>query len=174
MTEKISIGRIGKPFGIKGHLKVTSSGEVLGQIRFPKQILLSSHNSKIVKNILSCKYSKEKGNFKEYIVLLEGCNNPEDAEKLSGAEIMLDATDFPGKLKDEYYLFELKGLHPLFQDTIIKEYTLTDIMETNAHAILVFKAEEEILIPFLHEFVGKIDSQNNTIEIKNWDDWFAV
>jgi 16S rRNA processing protein RimM len=68
----------------------------------------------------------------------------------------------------------LIGFQPIYKNEIQTDFTLIEFIDNPAHPILLFKnSEAEILIPYINQFVGKVDIENKTIEILNWEDWFV-
>lgn len=176
MTDLLSIGKITKTFGIKGDLKVASTGTVLSDLPTPFDLILLVNNSPKIVRLNSVKLTKATKAVNEFIIHIENYENPEEAEKLRGHLLYINKTDLPATNKEEYYTFKLLGLPPKNNGKIIKEYQIKEVLDNPAHPILLFVSEEgnEILIPFIHEFVKEINFLEKTIEISNWEDWFEV
>lgn len=73
----------------------------------------------------------------------------------------------PEKNENEFYIKDLLGVEVYENDEKIGE--VLDVMETAAHEILIVKdivSKEEIMIPFIEQFVVEIDFKNNRINVK--------
>lgn len=168
INDFISIGKVTSTFGLKGQLKVASSGDILSSLKLNSSIYLSNQKETKPYKILSIRKDKN-----QYILSLEGFSSVEDSEKLIGKILYYPKKDSEQLLeKDEYYVHQLIGLSPYFGNEVFTDYTLREVIENPAHPILLFSNQDiEILIPYINKFVGKVDLKNSKIEILNWQDW---
>lgn len=168
INDFISIGKITSTFGLKGLLKVASSGDILSSLKLNSSIYLSNQKDATPYKLLSIRKDKS-----QYILSLEGYSSVEDSEKLIGQIIYYPKKDSEQLLeKDEYYVHQLIGLNPYSGQEVLTDFTLREVIENPAHPILLFSNQDiEILIPYINKFVGKVDLKNSKIEILNWQDW---
>lgn len=164
----LSIGKIVSTFGLKGDLKINPSGDALQNIK--KKHLLHLNEETFFEIV---KIQKHKNIF---LTQFKDIDSIEKAEKLIGSEIFISKEEAILFLKkNEFYQFQILGFHPISKEKILTEYKLDSILDNPAHPILTFKnLETEILIPFLNQFIGKIDLEKQTIEVLNWDDWLEI
>ena len=102
----IAYGKILKPHGLKGEVKVLPySGESENFKNF-KSIYISLDNNGPKKYSISGKKFQKN----QIIVKFSEIENKEDAESLRGKEVFVDKQQLPSTEDDEYYWFELIGL----------------------------------------------------------------
>ncbi|MDX1959210.1 MAG: ribosome maturation factor RimM [Leptospiraceae bacterium] len=170
-NEFIVVGKIFSTHGISGWLKLGSKNGVI-----------STHSQEIKSVFLQQKTFQEikieeivkANNF--HLIKFTEIDSVEDADDLVGKEIYLPREKILSwKTENEYFEFELLGFSPTSNGKKISEYVFKQFIENPAHTILQFQSEEnEVLIPFIENFVGEINLEEKTIEIKNWEDWLAV
>jgi 16S rRNA processing protein RimM len=168
IDDYISIGKITSTFGLKGLLKVASSGDILSSLKTNSIIYLSRK-----KELAPYKLLELRGDRNSYIISLEGFDSIEKSESLIGELIYFPKKQTESFLEpDEYFIHQLIGMHPCFNNHIFSEFKLIEVLENPVHPILLFSnGETEILIPYINQFVGKVDLENSKIEILNWEDW---
>jgi len=101
------------------------------------------------------------------LVTLKEVRTREEADELRGAELCVPDSESWELPEDVYYTTDLLGFAGVAEDGtplgILKE------IHSGAQDILEFRRdEEEFLVPFVHEWVGRVDIENRTIEILNW------
>lgn len=164
----LSIGKIVSTFGLKGLLKLNPSGDVLSNLKKNNKVYFSNKQFLEIENL-----TKHKNIF---LASFKEIDSIEKAEKFIGKEIYIPNEQAISFLKkNEYYQFQLISFKPSYKKEILEDFSLVEIIDNPAHPILLFKnSETEILIPYINQFVGKVDLENKTIEIHNWEDWFAT
>ncbi|ULH27210.1 ribosome maturation factor RimM [Leptospira weilii] len=176
MTEGwISLGQLGKPFGIKGWLRFNVQESVLTEVKLPVRLKLGKPDPNFPeKEITLLEIRPHSGKF---VVRFEGITTPEEAEKWVGGILFLSQNLLPKiKTKDEFYVKDLVGLQAIDESGKSLNWKLTDIQDNPAHPILVFSKPEgeEILIPFLHVFVGELNLEKKTIVLIRSELWNEV
>ena len=160
------VGNFGKPFGVRGEIKVHSGTT-------PQEAILS----------YSPWYMETRNGWQEVsieesrnltttvIVRIEGITNPEDAKQYSGKKIAINKDLLPKLDTDEYYWSELEGLTVTNQQGITLG-TVAYLMETGANDVIVVKSHRKHLIPFIRGiYVIKIDLSAKTILV-DWNEDF--
>ncbi|MBW0434847.1 16S rRNA processing protein RimM [Leptospira yasudae] len=176
MTEGwISLGQLGKPFGIKGWLRFNVRESVLTEIKLPITLKLSKPDPNFpAKEITLLEIKPHTGKF---VVRFEGVSTPEEAEKWIGGLLHLPQNLLPKiKTKDEFYIRDLIGLQAVDETGNLLHWKLTDVQDNPAHPILIFAKQngEEVLIPFIGVFVGKVDVQAKTVVLIQPEVWNEV
>ncbi|MBL0265892.1 MAG: hypothetical protein IPQ05_19015 [Leptospiraceae bacterium] len=92
IDDYISIGKITSTFGLKGFLKVASSGDILPSLKANSTLYLSSESSFTPCRLLEIRKVKN-----QYVLSIEGCKSIEEAEKLIGSILY-----FPKKARKSY------------------------------------------------------------------------
>jgi len=172
LTEtRILTGHLGKPFGLKGFVRLVAEDSSVPELKFPIQATLefSSREPVSVKILRSTIQSGK------ILLQLEGINSPEEASSLTGGKLYIDRTHFPKSKNEEYYLFELKGLKAISEDGKELGWELVDILENPAHSILVFQTQDsEILVQYVEKHVGKVILEEGKIVLKSPEDWNEI
>lgn len=172
MTEtQILVGKLGKPFGLKGFIRLVAQDSAVPELKFPLQATLRFPGKEPLHiNIL--KTQTQSGRIH---LQIEGISDPESASNLTGGNVYIERSYFPRSKGEEYYLFELKGLKAVSEDGKELGWELIDIVENPAHSILVFEdGQREVLVPYVEKHVGKVLLQEGRIQIKNPEDWDEV
>ncbi|MEM7179988.1 MAG: ribosome maturation factor RimM [Spirochaetota bacterium] len=171
MTEGfIKIATITKPFGLKGQVKARTEGETIKKLSLPKEIFLKT-NTHLQSYTLRHRFSQKDC----FVLTLDRIETIEKAETLRSVEVYLPEKHLPKTAKDEFYFYQLVGLHPKDSGVVLTDYRVVEVMDNPAHPILVIQGKEgEILIPFINRFIGDVDLMEKSIQVLDWEDWFAV
>ncbi|XDD48706.1 ribosome maturation factor RimM [Leptospira sp. WS92.C1] len=176
MTEGwISLGQLGKPFGIKGFIRFNVTETILTEFELPLRLKLKKPDPNFPeKEITLLEIKPHTGKF---IVLIEGIHSPEEADRLTGGIILIPQNLLPEiKSKNEFYISDLIGLQAIDEDGKNLGWILKEVQDNPAHSILIFEKEggEEILIPFIHVFVGGVDIEKKTVVLIQPEVWNEV
>lgn len=147
--DKIFIGHISSTHGIKGELKVRSN------FKYKSEVFVENMNVYIDDESLTILSSRP---HQEYIlVLFNGYNNINDVLKFKGKDIYIDRS-----LINKNYILseELIGFEVIYKDKILGK--IDEIITNKAHEILVVN---NIMIPYVEEFIKKIDFSKRQIYI---------
>lgn len=153
----VLLGKIVKPHGIRGELKVFPYTELPENVLEYKELFLSLAEP-FHPEQRSMINGRMQGKF--VIMRLDRCNDRNTAELLAGMEIYIERSALPELDDDEYYLRELIGKKAISQG---QEFgTIRDIVSGSGHDLLnIISAEgKEILVPLVTEFIieFKVDS----------------
>ncbi|TGK56707.1 16S rRNA processing protein RimM [Leptospira wolffii] len=172
MTEtRILTGKLGKPFGLKGLLRLVAQDSAVPQLKFPVPARIEFPGRE-AKEVQILRVQIQSGRIH---LQLEGITTPEAASSLTGGNLYIERSYFPKSKGEEYYLFELKGLKAVSEKGEELGWVLTDIIENPAHSILVFQKEDsEILVPYVEKHIGKVLLEEGKIQIKDPEDWNEV
>ena len=162
MNELTEIGKITKPQGLKGELKVQALSNNLERFLNYKYVYLGQEYAKT-----SVINARVQGGF-VYLVL-DGINSIDDAERLRNQLIFIDKSQLPKLDEDEYFISDLIGC--VVCDENNKELgVVTDIDNFGVVDTITIKNKEtkkEILFPFLDRVIDFVDINNKIITIKN-------
>jgi 16S rRNA processing protein RimM len=103
----------------------------------------------------------------QMLIHLDGVDTPEEGKRLGGLKVRIRATDARPLEPGEYFLFQLIGLEAVTEEGAVLG-TVTDLMETGAHDVLVITAPEspELLVPNHPNYVLDVAPERNTIVIR--------
>ena len=162
MDNLVIIGTIVGTHHLTGTVKVNSIFEEFDVI-VGERVLLEKGD---IRKLLTIKNAKRL-NEKKLIINFVEINNIEQAKEINGFQIKIRRDLLPEKNENEFYIKDLLGIDVYENDEKIGE--VLDVMETAAHEILIIKdtvSKEEIMIPFIEQFVEEIDFKNNRINVK--------
>ncbi|TGL59424.1 ribosome maturation factor RimM [Leptospira sarikeiensis] len=168
---RILSGHLGKPFGLKGLIRLVAEDSAVPGLKFPIQATLEFPSKEPVP-VTILKSSIQSG---KILLQLEGIGSPEEASSLTGGKLYIDRSYFPKSKGEEYYLFELKGLKAFSEEGKELGWELVDILENPAHSILVFQTNDsEVLVPYVEKHVGKVFLEEGKIVLKSPEDWNEI
>jgi|JI61114BRNA_FD_contig_91_760474_length_2134_multi_3_in_0_out_0_3 16S rRNA processing protein RimM len=159
----IDMGYIANAFGIQGWVKIKTATEYSDSLDEYTQVYLKLKDG----TILSKKIEKSFARDGVFHAKLAGVDDRDAAFALKGTIVAVDREEFPDLDEDEFYWVDLIGLNVInVQGESLG--VVKDLMETGANDVLVAKLEqEERLIPFVAQYVVKVDMQNKQI-IVDW------
>ena len=159
----IDMGYIANAFGIQGWVKIKTATEYSDSLDEYARVYLKLKDG----TILSKKIEKSFARDGVFHAKLAGVDDRDAAFALKGTIVAVDREEFPDLDEDEFYWVDLIGLNVInVQGESLG--VVKDLMETGANDVLVAKLEqEERLIPFVAQYVVKVDMQNKQI-IVDW------
>lgn len=172
-SDKLTIGKIGAPYGVKGWVKINSFTQAKDNIFEYSPWQLNSVQGG-AKNI---KVDQWRAHNNSLVAKLEGVENRDDAEEIKNAEISIDASLLP-ELDNDFYWKDLIGMQ-VVTDKGYDMGVVKELFETGANDVMLVKAkindafgQKERLLPFLHDSVVlNVDKDGNTITV-DWDPAF--
>ncbi|MBN1684671.1 MAG: ribosome maturation factor RimM [Gammaproteobacteria bacterium] len=170
----IVIGRLGKPFGVQGFIKIYAETEKpKSMIHYQPWYIKSKKGWQEIKlhNI-----EHQRDNI--FIGQIQGVETPEEAKIYSGKWIAVNRDQLPNLKKGEYYWSDLEGMTVINRHNV-KLGIIDHLMETGSNDVLVVKQQNETghsiktrLLPFLkNDVVLNIDLKNKTMTV-DWDENF--
>ena len=160
--EFVLLGKITKPHGIRGEVKVYPfSGQPENFLNY-RNILLATENSEE-----RIPYGIDKARVQGKLVLLQlsGCTTRNEAEALVGRQVWLRRRDLPDLEDDEFYLLELEGKNVVTSDGL-ELGKVTGVLATAGHDILAITGkQQEYLIPVEKSFIVRIGDKEVVLEV---------
>ncbi|CAD2076827.1 ribosome maturation factor RimM [Phocicoccus pinnipedialis] len=154
---KIVIGDLVNFHGIRGEVKVLSDSD-FAEIRFKPGSVVEIDN---IEYTISG-YRKHKG---FHLLTFEGIININEVEHLKGKPIYGEVTEENELDEDEYHYKDIIGLEARLLETGEVLGKVTSIVETGAKDVFVIKGKQEIMIPFVEEFIPIVDLEKGFIQI---------
>ncbi len=161
-AERVIVGRLAGVYGVKGWLRVQSYTQ-------PIENILKYAPWHLDATIIVVTQGKVHG--KGLIVHLEGIDDRDVAAKMVGRDIAVDRDVLPKLDEGDYYWSDLIGLSvvTLAGDDL---GTVTRMMETGAHDIMIIDGERERLVPYAaNRVVQEVDLEAKRIVV-DWDAGF--
>lgn len=164
MSSPVTIASFGKPFGVRGWIKINSYLEPKASILEIKPWLVLKDNA--WQEII---LADARQNASNIIIKLPNYDSPEAVSKLTNAKISTWRKNMPKLSSDEYYWSELIGLKVLNLENI-ELGMVQDLMSTalGANDVLIVMGEHKRLIPYISSVIKQVDLSNKIIYV-DWD-----
>lgn len=159
----IAVGKIVRPHGLRGAVKVYPYGESLATREVGDKLLLQPAADTLKRDDLTLQSLKPQGKF--LLVQFKELTRIEEAQTVVGQEVFLPEDRLPTPEEGEYYHFQLIGLRvETLQGRPVG--ILQGIIETGGHDIYSVENEgREILIPAVDEIITEIDLERGLMVI---------
>jgi len=159
------MGCIAAPFGIKGWVKVQPFSDDPGT-------LLDFESWRVGRGEQQKQYSVEasQDHSNALVAKLVGIDDRDAAFALRGQEISVERSHLALPADGEFYWSDLIGLKAVNREGI-ELGRVVSLMESGAHDLLVIKGKRDYLIPFVAQFVGKVDVAGGLVEVDWGEDY---
>lgn len=158
------MGRIVRPHGVTGEIKVAPETDDPDRFRQLKSILVGENSSSTKSfDILSVRLQPSKYGI-TVLLALSGVNDRQAAERLNKLKVYADENDLPPLEEGEFYYSDLIGLAVVTnEEADIGE--VKDVIEGPGQDLLVIKRSSgaEVMIPLVEAFVVEIDFDQGKI-----------
>lgn len=160
--EKIVVGRIVAPHGVRGDLRVLPEIDKVELFQNIKRIFFGNKPYKIIS-------SRPHKNI--YIMKVEGVTDRNTSENMVGLSASLPESEIPPCEEGEYYCFELLDMEVYDEENNFVGI-LVEIIETGANDVytVVDKDKKEIYLPAIPSCIKSVDVENNkmTVKLPEW------
>ncbi|MCY4428347.1 MAG: ribosome maturation factor RimM [Halieaceae bacterium] len=165
--ERLIIGRIGGPYGIRGWVKIRSFTE-------PIEGLLDYRNHHIKRKGVwgAVQFEEGRRHGKGLVARLRDVDSRNAAEAVAGCEVAVAAAELPPLREDEFYWHQLQGLEVRCGEELLGR--VGHLLETGANDVLVVnpcsgsRDRRQRLIPWLR---GGVVTRVNLTEACLDVDW---
>lgn len=169
----VLVGYVSGAYGLNGWVRIKPYSSDAGALLHAKTWWLG--NPETCAALRDVGMMQAKLHSGDVVAQLMGVAGREQAEALKGAAVQISRSYFPPLADDEFYWVDLIGLEV---ENLQGERlgSVKDMMDNGAHPILRVlapelsgfdKAPQEILIPFVDQFVKSVDQAANKITV----DW---
>lgn len=155
------IGRVVKPHGIRGKIKVHYFGEDLDRFPLYQKIFIKDNLGRPEPfEVLEVTPQPPR-----LILRLKGIERIEETESLIGKEILVHREDLPEPEEGEYYWFEILGM-AVETEKGRRIGTVKKIFPTGSHDVYVVEGKRgEIFLPATEEVIQSIDRQRRVMTV---------
>ncbi len=165
-VDLVTIGKIERPFGVRGEFKVRSLSDVPGRLDHLKQVYVLELMGETVERTVT--HVRRAGS--TYIMGLEGVTTPEEAGMLRGGLIQVPRAPASELSPHVYLEIDLIGM-AVENERGEEVGVLEAILEIpNNHVFVVRGGTEEILIPAAKSFVTSVDLACRRMTVRGIDD----
>ena len=164
------IGRVVKPHGVKGKMKVEYFGEDLRRFVSYHEIFIADEKGRPE----SYEILEASPHPPRLILQLKGIEKIEQAQPLIGKTILVEKEAFPGLEEGEYYWADLLGIKVETREG--KQIgKVREIFSTGAHDVYVVEGKRgEIFLPAIGEVILDIDLAKRVMKVARieglWED----
>lgn len=157
----ITIGRVVKPHGVRGELKIEPLTEHPGRFRKLRRVFLVSPGGEEAEcAVLSVRYIGETP-----LLLLKEYDAPETAARFTGWLVQIPEEEAVPLPEGRYYWFQLIGMK-VETESGEKIGTIVDIFSTGSNDVYVIRtAGREIYIPATKEVIRQVDTKDRRMVI---------
>ncbi len=158
----VTIGKIERPFGVRGEVKVRSLSDAPGRFDRLARVRVVGVTGQAVETAVT--HVRRAGD--TYILGFEGVSTPEEAGTLRGGLIQVPHGTAPALSDDRYYECDLIGMR-VVDERGENVGVLETIWELPGHHVFVVrKGTREILIPAAKAFVASVDCANHRMVVR--------
>jgi 16S rRNA processing protein RimM len=149
----LSIGKVVKAQGLRGHLKVLPYGETFATLSAEEKITANLPDG----TSLTLTVTEIRPHQKTFLLMSREIGTVEQARRLVGAELCVPESRLPPTASGEFYWYQLIGLEVVNTEGQSLG-TLEEIIETGSNDVYVVRqGGEEILVPAMEEVVLEVD-----------------
>jgi 16S rRNA processing protein RimM len=161
------IGKLIKPFGIKGMVKVDFYIDDFEELNAFSNFYIKDKLSSNGFKILELTEIRQLG--ERYALGIADCESRDVAETYRDIEVFVDINELPKLDKDEFYIKDLVDMEVFYKEAFFGK--VKNIIEVADRFILIIRMEngKEIAVPFSDTYIGDIDITNKRIESKAVD-----
>ena len=162
--EKVLIGKVGSPVGIKGEFRVNLYSQDSGNLKEGKVLLLERAEKSVSGAIEKVRYQKDKP-----VVRLTGIEDRNAAEDIRGMDVSIYAKDMEELPEGEHYVRDLIGCRVVDTAQDRAEIgVLRDVIQNTAQSVLDVSTPDgkQVLIPAVDAFLRSIDEEAGIIEVE--------
>ena len=159
----IAIGRVSKPHGVKGEIRIEyfNPEDLRFFSHYQVIFLQGDEGSPQAYRPISVRPHK-----KFILAQLEGIRTREEAEQLRGRAVLIDPAELPPLEEGEYYWNDILGMR-VVTDKGGEVGKVTEILPTGSNDVYVVqKGEKEFLIPATQDVIIAIDIEARTMVIR--------
>mgnify|MGYP000922763352 CR=1 FL=1 len=156
--ERIIIGRVGAPHGIRGELRIIPLTDFPERFAALREVMVGDE-------LLHIENVKPQGKnflmrFREYAVR-------EEAQRLTGRLLTVARADAAPLDEGEYYVFDIVGLTVYDEEGRVLG-TVENVLRTGSNDVYAVRTEDgrELLIPALHAVVREIDVPGGRMTVR--------
>lgn len=164
--EKVPMGRVLAPWGIKGWVKVQPYSDERGNLCGFPDWLLERRGTLQPVAVAECKVHGA-----HVVARFEGCDDRDRAEAWRGAEVMLRRGELPPPPPNEVYQADLIGLTVLGANGV-RLGRIVEVLQNPGNPILRVAGEDrERLVPFVPPVIRAVDVEGGVVELEWGADW---
>ena len=166
-TDFVTIGRVLKPFGVKGEVRIESLTDVPGRFESLPSVTLVSPTGQSLKTMVT----QARPSARSYLIKFSAFSSPEEAATFRGALIQVPQDSVPPSPAEQFYQYELIGL--AVRDERGRDLGhVEEILDLPQHPVFVVRQEdEEYLVPVTQHMVKQVTIEGKLITVAPLEEW---
>ena len=165
MSDLITVGCFGRPFGVRGWIKVNSFTTPVGGILGFGELMINKDGS-----WFCIRFEKSKINLNDIVVKLPSYDSPEQVRCFTNVKIAVWRRQLPNLDHGEYYWCDLIGLNVISSEGVCFG-VVQNLIATGSNDVLVVVGETKQLIPYTSQVILEVDLSKKIIVV-DWDGCF--
>ncbi|GJL50608.1 MAG: ribosome maturation factor RimM [Nitrospirales bacterium] len=166
-TDSITIGRVLKPFGVKGEVRIESLTDVPGRFEnLPSVTLVSPTGQSLKTNVTQARLSG-----RSYLLKFSAFSSPEAVSAYQGALIQVSLESVPPSPAGQFYQYELIGLdvHDEHHRALGQ---VEEVLDLPQHLVFIVRQDsDEYLIPATRQVIKQIDLKGKSMTVAPVEQW---
>jgi 16S rRNA processing protein RimM len=157
----LPIGRVIKPHGVKGKMKVKYFGDNPKTFSSYRELIIINPEGRLqTYQVLGVVPQQS-----QLIVQLKGIERAEEVQPLTGREIFVNRESLPDLAEGEYYWADLLGMDVLTEEG--KQIgRVKEIFSTGAHDVFIVEGKKgEIFLPAVENVIKSIDCEKGIMKV---------
>jgi 16S rRNA processing protein RimM len=169
-SSMVTIGRILKPFGVRGEVRIESLSDVPGRFEGLETVTLVLPDGGSLETMVTSVRQINQG----VILGVSAFSTPETAALYRGAWIKIPVSNNLPRDPDTFYQFELIGLRVEDEEGQLLG-TLEEVLEYPQHHVFVIRNEDrEILVPASRRTIAMVDLPHKVLRLTSREWWDAT
>ncbi len=163
--EMVIAGKIHGTHGVRGDLKI----EIFPpNFKLPPVIYIKDKNGNFLPLEVEA-YSKKKG-----LIKFKGYEDLDKAKKIKHRYFYVEVSKLPKLDRDTFYEYQILDADVIYNDKPIGKVVKIDDRLSTAYLIIKCVDEKTRHLPFIKEFVKKVDIKSRKIYIHPPEGWFSL
>ncbi|WP_346354504.1 ribosome maturation factor RimM [Azotosporobacter soli] len=162
--ERIIVGQIGAPHGVKGEVRVTPQTDFPERFERLKTVYVGEGSTLTISRV---RYHKQ------FVILkFDGLDDRDQVELLKNKLISIDKKDLMPLPDGRYYIFDIVGLE-VYDLSGARLGKISEVLHTGSNDVYVVEreAEQPLLVPALKQVVHKIDLSAGRMTVELQEEW---
>jgi 16S rRNA processing protein RimM len=161
LPERVVVGRILRPVGVRGEVVVQVLSDVPGRLEPGGKVVGTRDGKPSLPLVVETHREHKSG----AVVRFEGWEDRDRAEELRDLLLEVDRSEVPAAPEGTYYWYQLLGCRCEAGGEDLGE--VVDLLEDGGGLLLVVSdGEREIPIPFVRSFLKNVDVERGQIELE--------
>lgn len=161
--EFVTIGTLGKPFGLTGELYITPATDYPERFMEMKEVYVRYQGDWQLHKVRSAKFVGRRP-----VMLLKGINSPEDAALLTNRDLGVLRSEMVELPDDTWFVHDLIGCDVFSSSSgrLMGKVKNVQTFPANDVYFIWTINDREVMLPAVTEFVKEIDTERNRIVVK--------